>query len=226
MAIWNQMTLQDSNSLIMNNMIMFYDHAMMVIMVIIILIMYMLINMLINKYINRFMFEGQMIEMIWTIIPMLFLIFIAIPSLKILYLTDELSNPELSIKTVGHQWYWSYEYNDFMNINFDSFMMDKNEDNQSMFRLLDVDNRMVLPNNNQIRLLVNSSDVIHSFAMPSLGIKVDAVPGRINQIQMNSMRSGLYFGQCSEICGVNHSFMPIVMELVPLKIFMNWVSNK
>nr|YP_010845352.1 cytochrome c oxidase subunit II [Tetrastichus howardi]QXM14786.1 cytochrome c oxidase subunit II [Tetrastichus howardi] len=223
MSIWNQLSLQDSNSSIMENMIMFYDHAMLVVMMIIMLIMYMFIFMLMNKLINRNMFEGQMIEIIWTLIPMVFLIFIAIPSLKILYLSDEIINPEFSIKSIGHQWYWSYEYNDYNNINFDSFMINDNE-NKNLFRLLDVDNRMILPMNSQIRMLINSSDVIHSFALPSIGIKVDAVPGRINQININLTRPGVFYGQCSEICGVNHSFMPIVVESVPMKIFMNWLK--
>nr|AWN56252.1 cytochrome c oxidase subunit 2 [Euschistus heros] len=221
--MWNQLSLQDSNSPIMENMIMFYDHAMLVVMMIIVLIMYMLIFMLLNKFINRNMFEGQLIEIIWTIIPMLFLIFIAIPSLKILYLSDEIINPEFSIKSIGHQWYWSYEYNDFNDINFDSFMM--NDNSKNLFRLLDVDNRLIVPMNSQIRMLINSSDVIHSFALPSVGIKVDAVPGRINQINLNLIRPGIYYGQCSEICGVNHSFMPIVIESIPLKIFFSWLMK-
>nr|AYE84588.1 cytochrome c oxidase subunit 2 [Encarsia obtusiclava] len=222
MSIWSQLMLQDANSAIMENMIMFYDHAMLIILMIVIMIMYMLVFMLINKFVDRMIIEGQMIEIVWTILPMLFLMFLAIPSLKILYLTDELNFPMISIKIIGHQWYWSYEYNDFINLEFDSFML-KNNFNE--FRLLDVDNRLILPFNNQIRFLINSSDVIHSFAMPSLGIKVDAVPGRINQISMMMNRIGLFYGQCSEICGVNHSFMPIVIESTNLKNFLNWVKN-
>jgi len=151
-----------------------------------------------------------------------FLIFLAIPSLKILYLTDELNFPIISVKVVGHQWYWSYEYNDFNNLEFDSFIL---KDLNNRYRLLDVDNRLVLPLNNQIRFLVNSLDVIHSFAIPSLGIKVDAVPGRINQVRILINRPGLYYGQCSEICGVNHRFIPIVIERTNLKNFFNWVKN-
>nr|YP_010251081.1 cytochrome c oxidase subunit II [Chouioia cunea]QTW90615.1 cytochrome c oxidase subunit II [Chouioia cunea] len=222
MPIWNQLSLQDSNSMIMENMIFFYDLVMMIIIVIIALIMYMLIFMIFNKLTNRFLFEGQLIEIIWTIIPMFFLIFIAIPSLKILYLTDEIINPEVTVKSIGHQWYWSYEYNDFEDVSFDSFMLKNNLDN-NMFRLLEVDNRLILPLNSQIRMLVTSLDVIHSWTLPSLGVKVDAVPGRINQINLSFIRPGLFFGQCSEICGINHSFMPIVMESVSLNKFMNWL---
>nr|AZL93508.1 cytochrome c oxidase subunit 2 [Torymus sp. ZJUH_2016035] len=223
MSVWAQVSLQDSNSSIMEMMINFHDYAMLVIMIIIIMIFYMMIFMIKNSLVNRYLLDNQMIEIIWTLIPMIFLLCLALPSLNLLYLSDEMDSPVFSVKAIGHQWYWSYELNDFNSINFDSFMLPLNEDD-SMFRLLDVDNRLILPVNNQIRLLVNSSDVIHSFALPSLGIKVDAVPGRLNQIKMNIIRPGLYFGQCSEICGVNHSFMPIVIEATSLKNFLNWLK--
>nr|QST21673.1 cytochrome c oxidase subunit II [Apocrypta bakeri] len=224
MSLNSQLFFQDAVSPIMENMILFYDYAMLIIMIIVSLIMYILGFMFTSKYINRLLLEGQMIEIIWTVIPIFFLIFLAIPSLKILYLTDEMNNPSLSIKVIGHQWYWSYEYDDFKSINFDSFMI-KESDFSNNFRLLDVDNRMILPYENQIRLLVNSSDVIHSFAMPSMGVKIDAVPGRINQISMMIKRPGLFFGQCSEICGVNHSFMPIVIESTNMENFINWIKE-
>nr|YP_010480540.1 cytochrome c oxidase subunit II [Nasonia giraulti]ACH81757.1 cytochrome oxidase subunit 2 [Nasonia giraulti]UVN15262.1 cytochrome oxidase subunit 2 [Nasonia giraulti] len=222
MSLWSQLMFQDANSPVMENMIMFHDHAMLIIMMIITMIIYMISFMVYNKFINHNLLEGQMIEIIWTIIPMILLIFLAIPSLKILYLTDEINLPNITVKIMGHQWYWSYEYNDFKMINFDSFMIKDN----NMFRLLDVDNRMVLPYNTQIRMLVNSTDVIHSFTIPSMGVKVDAVPGRINQISSLIKRPGVFFGQCSEICGVNHSFMPIVLESTSMNMFINWIKNK
>nr|YP_010580151.1 cytochrome c oxidase subunit II [Trichogramma pretiosum]UZS90452.1 cytochrome c oxidase subunit II [Trichogramma pretiosum] len=225
MSLNGQLILQDANSYIMENLIMFHDYGMLIVLMIVVLIMYMLFFMLMNKMVNRNLLEGQLIEIVWTLIPMLFLLFLSIPSLKILYLTDEIKNSILSIKIIGHQWYWSYEYNDFYMINFDSFMINDLMNDNNLFRLLDVDNRMVVPLNNQIRLLINSSDVIHSFAMPSLGIKVDAVPGRINQIMMMLNRPGLFYGQCSEICGVNHSFMPIVIEGTNLLNFLNWMKS-
>ena len=169
--------------------------------------------------------EGQIIEIVWTLIPIVFLLFLVFPSLKILYLTDEINNSLISIKVVGHQWYWSYEYTDFYIVNFDSFILNDLNTDKNIFRLLDVDNRLVIPLNNQIRFLVNSSDVIHSFAIPRLGIKVDAVPGRINQISINVNRFGLFFGQCSEICGVNHRFIPIVIEVNSIYNFLNWLKN-
>ena len=174
-----------------------------------------------NNFVNRKIIEGQLIEIIWTIIPILFLIFLAIPSLKILYLVDELNRSDFSIKVLGHQWYWRYEYNDFKGLEFDSFIINNSEE----FRLLDVDNYLILPKRYHIRLLVNSIDVIHSFAVPRLGIKIDAVPGRINQVRFEIERFGLYYGQCSEICGVNHRFIPIVIESTRLIKFLNWIKN-
>nr|YP_010939193.1 cytochrome c oxidase subunit II [Pseudoligosita yasumatsui]WLF85667.1 cytochrome c oxidase subunit 2 [Pseudoligosita yasumatsui] len=224
MSMWAQINLQDSNSLIMENMLLFHDYAMMIIIMIVVMIAYMLVFMFINKLINVNLLEGQMIEIIWTLIPMVFLMFLVIPSLKLLYLTDEMINSMLTIKVLGHQWYWSYEYTDFYMMNFDSFMIN-NFDDKSLFRLLDVDNHLVIPSNFNIRFLVSSLDVIHSFAMPSLGLKVDSVPGRINQIGIMINRYGLYYGQCSEICGVNHSFMPILIEVTNMKNFLNWVKN-
>nr|UYR45759.1 cytochrome c oxidase subunit 2 [Merostenus sp.] len=224
MSMIGQYMFQDANSYIMENLIMFHDHAMMVIVMIIILISYIMIYMLANKLINRFMLEGQMIEMIWTIIPIMMLLFLAIPSLKILYMIDEVNNPTMTVKSMGHQWYWSYEFNDFNSLNFDSFMLNLESMKNNEFRLLDVDNRLVLPLDNQIRMLVSSADVIHSFALPVLGVKIDAVPGRINQISLKINRPGIFYGQCSEICGVNHSFMPIVLESTKLDYFLNWIN--
>nr|YP_010934912.1 cytochrome c oxidase subunit II [Lamennaisia ambigua]WKV28903.1 cytochrome c oxidase subunit II [Lamennaisia ambigua] len=223
MSLWTNMNLQDSNSSLMENLIMFHDHAMIIIMMILILILYILYFMAINKFVNRNMFEGQMIEIIWTLVPVLLLLFLVFPSLKILYLSDEISSPFISVKVLGHQWYWSYEYNDFDSVNFDSYMKSELEDFD--YRLLDVDNRVVIPVNLNLRMMISSLDVIHSFAIPSIGVKVDAVPGRINQIMTNFNRPGIYYGQCSEICGVNHSFMPIVFECNSLKNFLSWIVN-
>ena len=153
------------------------------------------------------------------------LLFIAFPSLRILYLLDEINNPSISIKSIGHQWYWSYEYSDFSNVEFDSYIISQNDSNIDTFRLLDVDNRIILPINNQIRILVSATDVLHSWTIPSLGVKVDASPGRLNQTNFFINRPGLFFGQCSEICGANHSFIPIVIESIPTNYFIKWISN-
>nr|AQM57866.1 cytochrome c oxidase subunit II [Dendrolimus houi] len=225
MATWSNFNLQNGASPLMEQIIFFHDHTLIILIMITILVSYLMINLFFNKYINRFLLEGQMIELIWTILPAITLIFIALPSLRLLYLLDELNNPLVTLKSIGHQWYWSYEYSDFFNVEFDSYMIPSNELPINGFRLLDVDNRIVLPLNNQIRIMVTATDVIHSWTIPALGIKVDANPGRLNQTNFFLNRPGLFFGQCSEICGANHSFMPIVIESVPINNFINWINN-
>lgn len=176
-----------------------------------------------NKRINRFFLTGQLIEIIWTIMPAIILLFIALPSLRLLYLLDEINNPLITLKTIGHQWYWRYELSNFHNTEFDSFI--KKNFNELNNRLLDVDNNLILPNNTQIRNLVSAADVLHSWTIPSLGIKIDATPGRLNQINFFITRNGNYYGQCSEICGANHSFIPILLERTPMKNFIKWLNN-
>nr|AII02307.1 cytochrome c oxidase subunit II [Cameraria ohridella] len=225
MATWSNFNLQNSNSPLMEQIIFFHDHTLIILIMITILVSYLMLSLMLNKFINRFLLEEQMIEIIWTILPAITLIFIALPSLRLLYLLDEINNPLITIKSIGHQWYWSYEYSDVKNISFDSYMIPSNELNLNNFRLLEVDNRIILPINNQIRILITSTDVIHSWTIPSLGVKVDANPGRLNQTNFFINRPGLYYGQCSEICGANHSFMPIVIESIPMKIFIEWIKN-
>nr|YP_010363553.1 cytochrome c oxidase subunit II [Atkinsoniella wui]UNZ12654.1 cytochrome c oxidase subunit II [Atkinsoniella wui] len=225
MSSWMILSFQDAVSPIMEQLIMFHDHTMMIIIMITMIVTYMMITLFMNKFINRLLLEGQMIELIWTIMPAFLLIFIALPSLRILYLLEEINNPLITIKAVGHQWFWSYEYSDFKKIEFDSYMKPTNELELNEFRLLDTDNRITLPYSINTRILVTSTDVIHSWTIPSLGIKIDASPGRINQGGIMMNRPGLYFGQCSEICGANHSFMPIVMESVNLKTFISWLNK-
>uniref|UniRef100_Q6SJL8 Cytochrome c oxidase subunit 2 n=11 Tax=Papilio TaxID=7145 RepID=Q6SJL8_9NEOP len=225
MATWSNFNLQNSASPLMEQIIFFHDHTLIILIMITILVGYLMINLFFNKYINRFLLEGQMIELIWTIIPTITLIFIALPSLRLLYLLDELNNPLITLKSIGHQWYWSYEYSDFNNIEFDSYMINYEKSNMNNFRLLDVDNRIILPMNNQIRIMVTATDVIHSWTIPSLGVKIDANPGRLNQTNLFINRPGIFFGQCSEICGANHSFMPIMIESISIKNFINWINN-
>nr|AYW52248.1 cytochrome c oxidase subunit 2 [Cleridae sp. 1 ACP-2013] len=225
MATWKTLLLQDSSSPLMEQLSFFHDHALLVLVIITILVGQLMISLFFNKYINRYLLEGQMIELIWTILPAITLIFIALPSLKLIYILDEVNNPSVSIKTMGHQWYWSYEYSDFKNIEFDSYMIPINESNNFNFRLLDVDNRIIIPFKSNIRMLVSSADVIHSWTIPSMGVKIDATPGRLNQVSFTSERTGLFFGQCSEICGANHSFMPIVLESIAPSFFLKWMSN-
>nr|UHA55322.1 cytochrome c oxidase subunit II [Eriocampa ovata] len=223
MTTWTNFYMQDASSPTMEQLNFFHDHSMVVLILITMSIFYLMMFMLINKLTNKNLLNQQNLEVIWTLSPSLLLIFIAMPSIHILYLTDEMNNPLMTIKAIGHQWYWSYEYTDFKNIEFDSYMLKTS--NKNNFRLLDVDNNMILPLNIQLRILVTSTDVIHSWAMPSMGKKIDAIPGRLNQMNLMIKRPGLFFGQCSEICGANHSFMPIVIESIPMSFFLNWINS-
>nr|YP_010882156.1 cytochrome c oxidase subunit II [Marmessoidea bispina]WID87070.1 cytochrome c oxidase subunit II [Marmessoidea bispina] len=223
MTTWPNLYLQDSNSPMMEQLIMFHDHIMLILMMIVTTVSYTMIMLTMNKLTDRTMLEGQMIELIWTVTPAVTLFFIATPSLRLLYLMDEINYPAMTMKTVGHQWYWTYEYSDFKETESESYMMEM--ENVSKFRLLDVDNRMTLPSNTFIRMIVTSADVIHSWTLPSTGVKIDGTPGRLNQASMMLNRNGLIYGQCSEICGTNHSFMPIVVESVPVNLFIKWMMK-
>nr|YP_010296732.1 cytochrome c oxidase subunit II [Bohadschia argus]UMI33338.1 cytochrome c oxidase subunit II [Bohadschia argus] len=225
MATWTQFGLQDASSPLMEELVYFHDYTLIILTLITILVFYGLLSLLSSSFTNRFFLEGQELETIWTIIPALILIFIAFPSLQLLYLMDEVNNPFLTIKAIGHQWYWSYEYTDYYEIEFDSYMIPTSDLSEGQPRLLEVDNRLVLPYQNPIRILVSSADVLHSWAVPSLGVKMDAVPGRLNQTSFLINRTGLFYGQCSEICGANHSFMPIVIESVPFNTFESWITQ-
>lgn len=176
--------------------------------------------------------HSSILEIVWTLIPAIILVIIAIPSFGLLYSLDELIDPTVTLKIVGHQWYWSYEYSDYASLeggeslNFDSYMIATDDLTKGAFRLLEVDNRVVLPINTHIRLLITAADVLHSWAIPSFGIKVDACPGRLTQTSLFLKREGTYYGQCSEICGVNHGFMPIVVKGLPVDRYVTWVTAK
>nr|YP_010865475.1 cytochrome c oxidase subunit II [Eoneureclipsis hainanensis]WGT74384.1 cytochrome c oxidase subunit II [Eoneureclipsis hainanensis] len=224
MASWSNVNIQNGASPLMEQLIFFHDNTMFYLSIITIFIFYYMINMTLNKLINLNLIENQFIEMIWTILPGIFLINIALPSLQLIYMIDEINFPSITLKIIGHQWYWSYEYSDFNQINFDSYMI-KNSNQSNNFRLLDVDNRTIIPMNIQIRALSTSQDVIHAWTVPSLGVKTDAFPGRLNQMSFLINRPGIFFGQCSEICGMNHSFMPICMESINISNFINWIKT-
>lgn len=178
-----------------------------------------------DKYIN----DSHVLETIWTVVPMLILVFMAFPSLFLLYLMEDEISPSISVKVIGHQWYWEYEVsNSWFNYSFDSYMlqdMARRSVGFPVFHALDVDNRLVLPTKVSLLFLITSSDVLHSWTVPSLGVKADAIPGRLNYISSISFYSGVFYGQCREICGSNHSYIPIVLEFVPVRIFLNCVSN-
>nr|QON98949.1 cytochrome c oxidase subunit II [Oxytauchira brachyptera] len=225
MATWSNLSFQDSNSPMMEQLSFFHDHTMIVLLLITVIVGYSLMYMFYIKYSYRNMLNEHLIETIWTTLPAITLIFIALPSLRLLYLLDDSMNTLLTIKTIGRQWYWSYEYSDFMNIEFDTYMTMEENMKINEFRLLDVDNRTILPMNTEIRMMTSASDVLHSWTVPTLGIKIDATPGRLNQSTFTINRPGLFFGQCSEICGTNHSFMPIVIESTSINLFIKWLSK-
>jgi len=180
-----------------------------------------------HKYLNH----GTLIELIWTITPALILILIAFPSFKLLYLMDEVSDPSMTVLAEGHQWYWSYQYPDFLTldnnfIEFDSYLVPESDLKEGALRMLEVDNRVILPELIHVRFIVTAADVIHSFACPALGIKCDAYPGRLNQASVLVNRQGVFYGQCSEICGILHSSMPIVIESVSIEKFLLWLYEE
>nr|YP_001293752.1 cytochrome c oxidase subunit II [Ilisha africana]YP_009945476.1 cytochrome c oxidase subunit II [Ilisha striatula]BBF17028.1 cytochrome c oxidase subunit II [Opisthopterus tardoore]BBF17067.1 cytochrome c oxidase subunit II [Ilisha sirishai]QOE56027.1 cytochrome c oxidase subunit II [Ilisha striatula]BAF64065.1 cytochrome c oxidase subunit II [Ilisha africana] len=224
MAHPSQLGLQDAASPVMEELLHFHDHALMIVFLISTLVLYILVAMVSTKLTNKYILDSQEIEIVWTILPAIILILIALPSLRILYLMDEINDPHLTIKAMGHQWYWSYEYTDYEDLGFDSYMIPTQDLLPGQFRLLETDHRMVVPMESPIRILVSAEDVLHSWAVPALGVKMDAVPGRLNQTAFITSRPGVFYGQCSEICGANHSFMPIVVEAVPLTHFENWSS--
>jgi len=224
-STWSALNLQNAASPLIEQLIFFHDHTITILILIVTIVRFNLISTCTNINIDQFILESQPLELFWTIVPRFVLIFIGLPSIRLLYLLDEVYKPSITIKTIGHQWYWSYEYSDFLNIEFDSYITPALEIETKRFRLLDVDNRTVIPQNTQIRTLITAADVLHSWTVPVLGVKVDAVPGRLNQINFLTTRPGVFFGQCSEICGANHRFMPIAIERVPSKIFIKWVKS-
>lgn len=165
------------------------------------------------------------LEIIWTTIPVLILVFIAYPSFRLLYMMDITPKAELTIKAVGSQWYWTYEYPDH-DLRFDSNMIPEAQLKPGQLRLLEVDHRVVVPTNTNVRVITTSSDVIHSWAVPAFGVKRDSVPGRLNETWFNVQKEGVYYGQCSELCGVKHGFMPIVVEAVSKDKFNQWLASQ
>jgi cytochrome c oxidase subunit II len=169
--------------------------------------------------------HNSVIEIAWTAIPVLILVVIAIPSFKLLYFMDRAVNPEMTLKAVGHQWYWSYEYPDNGNFTFDAYMIADQDLQEGQLRLFDVDNPVVLPVDTDVRILTTATDVIHSWAMPALGVKMDAIPGRMNETWLRIERPGVYYGQCSELCGDYHAFMPIKIEALSKEDFEAWTKQ-
>jgi len=224
MPFWAQKYSQDAGSITIIWLLAFHEHAILIILIIFSIVSYAIMTLLLSNKIYRYVVEAQIIEIVWTILPAFTLLLLAFPSLHILYILEELIDPDITFKVIAHQWYWTYEYSDTESVNFDSYILIEDELKTGEFRLLEVDHRIVIPVTIEIRTLVTSADVIHSWAIPSLGIKIDAIPGRLNQLGYTVARTGVFYGQCSEICGANHSFIPIVLEAVSPDTFYQWAA--
>lgn len=175
----------------------------------------------------KYLTHGTALELVWTVSPALLLVAIAFPSFRLLYLMDEVVAPSLTVKVLGHQWFWSYEYSDPTadgeGVAFDSYLQPTADLETGALRLLAVDEQVVIPTGAHVRFVLSSTDVIHAWAVPSLGIKLDAIPGRLNQTSTLAERDGIFYGQCSELCGVYHGFMPIAVRAVPVADYLAWL---
>nr|WDD39325.1 cytochrome c oxidase subunit 2 [Onchidium reevesii] len=218
MSLWGQLNLMDPASPVQAEMLLFHDHAMVLLIGIFVFVAFIGMKLLLNSFSTRTMHEAQRLETVWTVVPALLLIGLALPSLRLLYLLDESSNNGVVLKSTGHQWYWSYE-SPSSGADFDSYMIQSQDLSVGESRLLEVDNRAAVPYGVNTNVITTSADVLHAWALPSMGVKMDAVPGRLNSMGMFVEGPGIYYGQCSEICGANHSFMPIVVEAVSVEDF-------
>lgn len=219
MPTWTKISFQNRNSPIIEHLLFFHDHSIIILTIITIISMYLLTSSYISKRFNRYFIESQEVEIFWTIIPTIILIFIAIPSIKTLYIIEESINPILTIKSIGFQWYWGYEYSEFENLKFNSIITKRNK-----IRLIEVSNHLVIPTKTPTQIIITSKDVIHSWTIPSLGVKIDAIPGRLNQTTILINRPSIIVGQCSEICGAGHRFIPITLESPSIKKFKSLIS--
>jgi len=232
------LTFHDSANPVAEAIVDFHNRVMAYMVVILIGVMYVLGSIIINFNSGRgarlishkHMIHGTVIELVWTVLPAVVLVFIGFPSFKLLYLIDEIIDPALTVKVVGRQWYWSYEYSDYVTktgetLSFDSYMIPTEDLELGDLRLLEVDNKLVIPVNTHVRVIVTAADVLHCWAVQSLGAKVDAIPGRLNQLGIIATRTGKFYGQCSELCGQNHAFMPIVVEAVEIDRFCSHIEK-
>ena len=169
--------------------------------------------------------HNTVVEVLWTAIPIVILVVLAIPSFKLLYQQEKSENYDMTVKVIGHQWYWEYEYPDHGDFYFESYMVQDEDLQEGDLRLLTVDNPLVIPANKNIQILITAGDVLHSWAVPSMGLKTDAVPGRLNETWVNVKEPGVYRGQCSEICGTGHGFMPVVVKVLPESEFIAWANE-
>lgn len=236
-----QTYLQDPASITMEGILIFNKHLLFLLTIIVVFVGWFLFFTIYyysefnNKFNSKFVHSKEL-EIIWTTIPAVVLLVLSIPSFTLLYAMDEISEPELSLKILGHQWFWSYEISDFnscqssdKSLKYVCYMMSLEglpKEKYGYFRILETNKRVILPTNTHLRLLVSAADVLHSWTIPAFGLKVDACPGRLNQLNLFIKRVGIFFGQCSEICGVNHGFMPIVVISMPTLQYHHYVMLK
>ena len=226
MSFWGELNLQEGSNFIIEMLNYFHDYMLCILLFIMVFVSYVFLFVSSVSYTDKNTTDSHMLETLWTIVPMFILLAMAFPSLYLLYVMEDLYSPSLSVKVVGHQWYWEYQLsNSWFSDSFDSYMVHE-DPSKVLFHALDVDNRLVLPTLCRILFLITSADVLHSWTVPTLGVKADAIPGRLNFISSKRRYSGLYYGQCSEICGANHSFMPIVVEFIPLKSYLEYSVSK
>lgn len=223
MSTWEQINFQNRASPIIEQFIFLHDYIIIILTLISTIVLYIIVFVIFTKKRKTTIKDNHELEVLWTFIPGIILIIIAFPSLRLLYITEENKERAIAVKTLGHQWYWSYEYSDFNKIEFDRFILPLENINQ--FRLLDVDNYTTLPEKTPIQIFISSTDVLHSWTIPNLGIKADSTPGRLNAINFTTSKPGIFFGQCSEICGTNHRFIPITLEIQEIWNFKKWVKS-
>ena len=225
-----QTGLQDAGSPVMENIIWFHRLLLIVTTLITVVVLVLLVwvmvrfNQRVHPAPSRTTHRTSL-EVAWTVIPIAILVFIAVPSFRLLFLEQNIPPADLTVKATGKQWYWSYGYPDHGKFEFDSLMIQDKDLKPDQPRLLSVDNEMVVPVNKVVRVQVTGSDVIHSFAVPSFGIKIDAIPGRLNETWFKATKEGIYYGQCSELCGKNHAYMPIAVRVVSDSDFNAWLED-
>lgn len=234
-----QLGLQDAATPVMAEMAAFHNLLLVIITGVTVVVLGLMLYVIVRFRASRHptpsrTAHNSVLEVVWTVIPILILVFIAIPSFRLLYYQNIIPEADMTLKVTGHQWYWSYEYPDHGGFTFDAFLACRTEEacaamgdetGETPLRLLDTDNRVVLPVDTTVRVLLTADDVIHSWAVPAFGIKADTVPGRLNEVWLRIEEEGVYYGQCSELCGLDHGFMPIAVEAITKRRFDTWVTE-
>jgi len=222
---WYGLTFQNINSPVASLFDWFHDYCIIFLIYIIVFVALLVYSLTFNFFVVKVFGNLQTLEFVWTILPAIILIFIGVPSIILLYNYDLDRGDLLTVKARGHQWYWSYDYSDFPRVEFDSYIKLREDLIVGEYRLLETDNRVILPFLCSTRFIIRSADVIHSWALPRIAAKVDANAGFINTINLQFFVPGVYYGQCREICGANHSFIPICVEVVSLALFKIWLNS-